>query len=148
MDSHNLIFKNRKASFNYSFSDKYTAGVVLKGSEIKSIKDQSVDFSNSYCIIKHNEIFIIGMNIKEYKFANLNNHDPDRDRKLLLNRKEINQIKKKVSEKKFSIIPTKLFMSSRGLVKIEIGLGKGKKEYDKREDIKQRDIDRRLRENI
>ena len=140
MNSHNLIFKNRKASFNYSFSDKYTAGVVLKGSEIKSIKDQSVDFSNSYCIIKHNEIFIIGMNIKEYKFANLNNHDPDRDRKLLLNKKEINQIKKKVSEKKFSIIPTKLFMSSRGLVKIEIGLGKGKKEYDKREDIKQRDI--------
>tara|TARA_B100000927_G_scaffold95238_1_gene76828 strand:- start:1430 stop:1876 length:447 start_codon:yes stop_codon:yes gene_type:complete len=148
MDSHNLIFKNRKASFNYSFSDKYTAGVILKGSEIKSIKDQAVDFSNSYCIIKHNEIFIIGMNIKEYKFANLNNHDPDRDRKLLLNRKEINQIKKKVSEKKFSIIPTKLFMSSRGLIKIEIGLGKGKKEYDKREDIKQRDIDRRLRENI
>ena len=148
MNSHNLIFKNRKASFNYSFSVKYTAGVVLKGSEIKSIKDQSVDFSNSYCIIKHNEIFIIGMNIKEYKFANLNNHDPDRDRKLLLNKKEINQIKKKVSEKKFSIIPTKLFMSSRGLVKIEIGLGKGKKEYDKREDIKQRDIDRRLRENI
>ena len=148
MDSHNLIFKNRKASFNYSFSDKYTAGIVLKGSEIKSIKDQAVDFSNSYCIIKHNEIFIIGMNIKEYKFANLNNHDPDRDRKLLLNRKEINQIKKKVSEKKFSIIPTKLFMSSRGLIKIEIGLGKGKKEYDKREDIKQRDIDRRLRENI
>ena len=148
MNSHNLIFKNRKASFNYSFSDKYTAGVVLKGSEIKSIKDQSVDFSNSFCIIKHNEIFIIGMNIKEYKFANLNNHDPDRDRKLLLNKKEINQIKKKVSEKKFSIIPTKLFMSSRGLVKIEIGLGKGKKEYDKREDIKQRDIDRRLRENI
>ena len=148
MDSHNLIFKNRKASFNYSFSDKYTAGVILKGSEIKSIKDQSVDFSNSYCIIKHNEIFIIGMNIKEYKFANLNNHDPDRDRKLLLNRKEINQIKKKVSEKKFSIIPTKLFMSRRGLVKIEIGLGKGKKEYDKREDIKQRDIDKRLRENI
>ena len=148
MDSHNLIFKNRKASFNYSFSDKYTAGVILKGSEIKSIKDQAVDFSNSYCIIKHNEIFIIGMNIKEYKFANLNNHDPDRDRKLLLNKKEINQIKKKVSEKKFSIIPTKLFMSSRGLVKIEIGLGKGKKEYDKREDIKQRDIDRRLRENI
>ena len=148
MNSHNLIFKNRKASFNYSFSDKYTAGVILKGSEIKSIKDQAVDFSNSYCIIKHNEIFIIGMNIKEYKFANLNNHDPDRDRKLLLNRKEINQIKKKVSEKKFSIIPTKLFMSSRGLVKIEIGLGKGKKEYDKREDIKQRDIDRRLRENI
>ena len=148
MNSHNLIFKNRKASFNYSFSDKYTAGVILKGSEIKSIKDQAVDFSNSYCIIKHNEIFIIGMNIKEYKFANLNNHDPDRDRKLLLNKKEINQIKKKVSEKKFSIIPTKLFMSSRGLVKIEIGLGKGKKEYDKREDIKQRDIDRRLRENI
>ena len=148
MNSHNLIFKNRKASFNYSFSDKYTAGVVLKGSEIKSIKDQSVDFSNSYCIIKHNEIFIIGMNIKEYKFANLNNHDPDRDRKLLLNRKEINQIKKKVSEKKFSIIPTKLFMSRRGLVKIEIGLGKGKKEYDKREDIKQRDISRKIREDL
>ena len=88
------------------------------------------------------------MKIKEYLYANINNHIPDRDRKLLLNKKEINQIKKKVVEKKLSLIPINLFINKRGLVKIEIGLGKGKKSYDKREDIKQRDTERKLREDI
>ena len=144
----NPFLKNKKANFNYSFSDKYTAGIVLKGTEIKSIKDSAVDFSNSYCTINNNEVFVKGMKIKEYLYANINNHIPDRDRKLLLNKKEINQIKKKVVEKKLSLIPINLFINKRGLVKIEIGLGKGKKSYDKREDIKQRDTERKLREDI
>ena len=148
MSADNFILKNRKAHFNYSFSDRYSAGIILMGSEIKSIKDSAVDFSNSYCTINNNEIFIKGMKIKEYVHANINNHEPDRDRKLLLSKKEIYQIKKKVAEKKFLLIPTCLFINKRGFAKVEIGLGKGKKEFDKREDIKQRDIKRKLREDI
>ena len=148
MSDKKVLINNKKANFNYQFSDKFIAGLVLKGTEIKSIKESSVNFSNSYCVINNNEIFLKGMNIKEYLYGNINNHQPDRDRKLLLSKKEINQIKKKVVEKKFSLIPIKLFVNNRGLAKIEIGLGKGKKEYDKREDIKQRDISRKIREDI
>ena len=148
MSRDKILINNKKSNFNYQFSDKFIAGLVLKGTEIKSIKESSVNFSNSYCVINNNEIFLKGMNIKEYLHGNINNHQPDRDRKLLLSKKEINQIKKKVVEKKFSLIPIKLFVNNRGLAKIEIGLGKGKKEYDKREDIKQRDISRKIREDI
>ena len=148
MSRDKILINNKKANFNYQFSDKFIAGLVLKGTEIKSIKESSVNFSNSYCVINNNEIFLNGMNIKEYLYGNINNHQPDRDRKLLLSKKEINQIKKKVVEKKFSLIPIKLFVNNRGFAKIEIGLGKGKKEYDKREDIKQRDISRKIREDI
>lgn len=146
MTANNLTIRNKKASFNYQFSEKYSAGIVLKGTEIKSIKNASIDFSNSYCTIHNNEIFIKGMVIKEYLYGNINNHEPERDRKLLLNKKEINQIKKKISEKKLSLIPIKLFINSRGYIKVELGLGKGKKSFDKRETIKQRDIERKLRE--
>ncbi len=146
MTANNLTIRNKKASFNYQFSEKYSAGIVLKGTEIKSIKNASIDFSNSYCTIHNDEIFIKGMVIKEYLYGNINNHEPERDRKLLLNKKEINQIKKKISEKKLSLIPIKLFINSRGYIKVELGLGKGKKSFDKRETIKQRDIERKLRE--
>ena len=99
-------------------------------------------------MIEEDQIYIKGMNISQYLFGNLNNHEPDRVRKLLLKRIEINQIKKKVQEKKMILIPTKLFINSRGYAKIEIGLGKGKKIHDKREDIKQRDIERKLRSDF
>jgi len=122
--------------------------MVLKGTEIKSLKESKINFSNSYCTIIDDQIYLKGMNISEYLYGNINNHDPDRDRKLLLNKNEIKQIKKKVSEKKLSIVPIKLFINNRGYVKLEIGLGKGKKSYDKREDIKKRDIDRNLRERL
>tara|TARA_Y100000768_G_C23755870_1_gene576199 strand:- start:2 stop:478 length:477 start_codon:yes stop_codon:yes gene_type:complete len=148
MSDKKVLINNKKANFNYQFSDKYIAGLVLRGTEIKSIKDSSVNFSNSYCIIDNDEIYLKGMVINEYKYGNINNHQKDRDRKLLLNKKEIHQIKKKVTEKKFSLIPIKLFINQRGFAKIEIGLGKGKKEYDKREDIKQRDISRKIREDL
>ena len=128
MSRDKILINNKKANFNYQFSDKFIAGLVLKGTEIKSIKELSVNFSNSYCVINNNEIFLKGMNIKEYLYGNINNHQPDRDRKLLLSKKEINQIKKKVVEKKFSLIPIKLFVNKRGFAKIEIGLGKLEKE--------------------
>lgn len=148
MSDKKILINNKKANFNYQFSDKYIAGLVLKGTEIKSIKNQSVNFSNSYCIINNDEIYLKGMVINEYLYGNINNHQTDRDRKLLLNKKEINQIKKKVTEKNLSLIPIRLFVNQRGYAKIEIGLGKGKREFDKREDIKQRDISRKIREDL
>ena len=133
MNFKNFLIKNKKANFNYDISDKYTAGMVLKGTEIKSLKESKVNFSNSYCLIIDDQVYLKGMNISEYLYGNIN---------------EIKQIKKKVTEKKLSIVPIKLFINNRGYVKLEIGLGKGKKSFDKREDIKKRDIDRNLRESL
>ena len=142
-----VLIKNRKAFFNYEILDKYIVGLVLLGTEIKSIRNGSVTLSNSFCVIENDELFVKGMNISEYSFGNLNNHETDRVRKLLLSNKEIKQIKKKVFEKKLSIVPTKLFVNDRGFAKIEIGLGKGKKTHDKREEIKKRDTERNIRDN-
>ena len=127
-----IFFKNRKATYNYEVFDKYTAGIILKGTEIKSIRDSLINMNSSFCVIDNNDIFIKDLDISEYKYGNLNNHEPKRKRKLLLNKREIIQIKKKVSEKKLSIIPLNLFVSDRGFAKIEIALCKGKKIYDKR----------------
>ncbi len=121
---------------------------MLLGTEIKSIRESAVNLSNSFCSIENDNIIVKGMQISEYLHGNINNHDPLRDRKLLLNKKEIRQIKKKVFEKKLSIIPTKLFVNKRGFAKVELGLGKGKKEYDKRETIKKRDSDRKIRDTL
>jgi SsrA-binding protein len=143
-----ILIKNRKAFFNYQITDKYIAGIMLLGTEIKSIRESAVNLSNSFCSIENNNIIVKGMQISEYLHGNINNHDPLRDRKLLLNKKEIRQIKKKVFEKKLSIIPTKLFVNKRGFAKVELGLGKGKKEYDKRETIKKRDSDRKIRDTL
>jgi len=143
-----ILIKNRKAFFNYQITDKYIAGIMLLGTEIKSIRESAVNLSNSFCSIENDNIMVKGMRISEYLHGNINNHDPVRDRKLLLNKKEIRQIKKKVFEKKLSIIPTKLFVNKRGFAKVELGLGKGKKEYDKRETIKKRDSDRKIRDTL
>lgn len=146
MKKSDILIKNRKAFFNYQITDKYIAGIMLLGTEIKSIRESAVNLSNSFCSIENDNIMVKGMQISEYLHGNINNHDPVRDRKLLLNKKEIRQIKKKVFEKKLSIIPTKLFVNKRGFAKVELGLGKGKKEYDKRETIKKRDSDRKIRD--
>jgi|TARA_B100000809_G_scaffold129744_2_gene127648 SsrA-binding protein len=143
-----ILIKNRKAFFNYQITDKYIAGIMLLGTEIKSIRESAVNLSNSFCSIENDNIIVKGMQISEYLHGNINNHDPLRDRKLLLNKNEIRQIKKKVFEKKLSIIPTKLFVNKRGFAKVELGLGKGKKEYDKRETIKKRDSDRKIRDTL
>ena len=143
-----IFFKNRKATFNYEVFDKYTAGIILKGTEIKSIRSSLITMNSSYCVVDNNTIYVKDLNISEYAFGNVNNHDPIRKRKLLLNKREINQIKKKVSEKKLSIIPLNLFISDRGFAKIEIALCKGKKIYDKRESVKKREVDRKLRQDF
>ena len=148
MKKSDILIKNRKAFFNYQITDKYIAGIMLLGTEIKSIRKSAVNLSNSFCSIENDNIMVKGMQISEYLHGNINNHDPLRDRKLLLNKKEIRQIKKKVFEKKLSIIPTKLFVNKRGFAKVELGLGKGKKEYDKRETIKKRDSDRKIRDTL
>ena len=143
-----IFFKNRKATFNYEVFDKYTAGIILKGTEIKSIRSSLITMNSSYCIVDNNVIYVKDLNISEYEFGNVNNHEPKRKRKLLLNKREINQIIKKVSEKKLSIIPLNLFVSDRGFAKIQIALCKGKKIYDKRESLKKREVDRTLRQNF
>ena len=146
--SKKLFFKNRKASFNYEIFDKYIAGILLKGTEIKSIRNSLINLNSSFCTIDNNEVYVKDLSISEYQFGNSNNHEPKIIRKLLLNKREINQIKKKVIEKKLSIIPLNLFVSDRGYAKIEIALCKGKKIYDKREAVKKREIDRKIRQNF
>ena len=148
MKKQNILIKNRKAFYNYEITDKYLAGIILLGTEIKSVRESAVNISNAFCSIEGDNIFIKGMQIAEYLQGNINNNEPLRDRKLLLNKKEINQIKKKVFEKKFSVIPTKVFINKRGFAKVEICLGKGKKEYDKRESIKKRDSDRKIKDKL
>ncbi len=134
-----IKIKNKKAFFEYFISDKFVAGIVLTGTEIKSIREGKVSLDEAYCAFKEDELFVINMHIAEYKFGTYNNHEPKHDRKLLLNRKELKKLNNKIKEKGFTIIPTVLFVNEKGLAKLEIGLAKGKKLYDKRESIKTKD---------
>ena len=143
MDS-KIKIKNKKAFFEYFISDKFVAGIVLTGTEIKSIREGKVSLEEAYCAFKEDELFVINMHIAEYKFGTYNNHEPKHDRKLLLNRKELKKLNNKIKEKGFTIIPTVLFVNEKGLAKLEIGLAKGKKLYDKRESIKTKDNKRDL----
>jgi SsrA-binding protein len=142
VSANNINIQNRRATFDYSFSDKFIAGMVLKGTEIKSIRDGKVSLADSYCFIKNNELFIRNLHITEYEKASFYNHAPMRERKLLLNRIELNKIDRKIKDAGTSIIALRLFISENGYAKLEIGIGKGKKSFDKREDIKKRDIER------
>ena len=136
----NLI--NKKARFEYFILDTYKCGIQLKGTEIKSIRQAKVSFADSYCIFDGNELFVKNLHIAEYSHGNIFNHDPIRNRKLLLSRKELKKLKSKLNEKGLTLIPVRIFMSERGFAKMEIGLAKGKKIYDKRESIKERDFNR------
>tara|TARA_B100001115_G_C15824568_1_gene410403 strand:+ start:494 stop:943 length:450 start_codon:yes stop_codon:yes gene_type:complete len=141
--------KNRKASFEYEFIQKYTAGIILVGTEIKSIRANKVSISDAYCVILDGEVIIKNLHISEYKYASFINHEPKRERKLLLNKQEINKIKSKVQEKGFALVPIRLFINDKGIAKLEIAVAKGKKIYDKRESIKEKDIRRNIeREKI
>ena len=144
----NTINHNKKAYFEYSVLDKYVAGIQLMGTEVKSIKESKVSISEAFCSIIDNEIFIIGMHVADYKKIKHTNHAPLRTRKLLLNRKEIDKLSKMSKEKGLTIIPLHIFVSDTGIIKIEIGLAKGKKTYDKRESIKAKDLKRELDRNI
>lgn len=142
------ITKNKKAFFDYHIEDKYVAGIVLVGSEVKSIRKKDVSIKESYCHIDNNEMWLKGMHIAEFKESGkYQNHEPVRDRKLLLNKKEIKKLQEKVSQKGMTIVPLSVFINNRGLIKVEIGLASGKKQYDKRQTIKERDVKRDLDRN-
>jgi SsrA-binding protein len=140
----NIVIKNKKASHEYTFLEKFIAGIQLTGTEIKSIRSGKATLVDSYCIFYKGELYIKGMHIAEYWWGNLNNHDPLRERKLLLTGKELRKLEKKVKETGCTIIAIKVFVNERGLAKAEIALAKGKKEYDKREDLKQKDARREM----
>ncbi|WP_213522930.1 SsrA-binding protein SmpB [Nonlabens sp.] len=145
MDFKNKIeIKNRKARFEYELIDKYTAGIVLAGTEIKAIRLGKASIAEGFCEFKNNELFIINMTVQEYSHATYFNHAPKAERKLLLNRKELKKLEKEVANSGNTIIPLKLFINNKGFAKIDIALAKGKKLFDKRETMKDRDNKKRL----
>jgi len=145
--SNNINIRNKKARYEYEFVDKYVAGIVLQGTEIKSIREGKASLQEAYCFVKSGELFIKSMHIAVYEQATHYNHEPLRERKLLLNRRELDKLETKSKEKSLTIIPIRLFISQRGLAKIEIALAKGKKIHDKRDSIKEKDLKRELERN-
>jgi SsrA-binding protein len=140
----NIEIKNKKASFEYAFLDKYTAGIKLTGTEIKSIRAGKANLVDAYCYFENNELYVRGMHVSEYEWGSYSNHEPKRDRKLLLNRKELNKLYRRSQEKGLSIVAYRIFVNEKGLAKLDIALAKGKKQFDKREDIKKKDTKREL----
>ena len=140
--SKKVNIKNRKASFEYQFIDKYVAGIMLLGTEIKSLRNNLANISDAHCVFIENELFVRNLHIAEYNSGGHTNHTPKRERKLLLNRQEINKIYNKVKEKGNTIVPIRLFINEKGKAKLEIVLAKGKKIYDKRQSIKKKDMER------
>jgi SsrA-binding protein len=140
-----MEIKNRSAYFEYFFDAKYEAGMVLTGTEVKSLRNGQASFADSYCMVHKGEIWLKSLHIAEYSHGTANNHDPLRERKLLLKKREILKIESKLKEKGYTIIPLRIFFSEKNLAKVEIGLAKGKKLHDKRESIKQREMDREMK---
>jgi len=138
-----LIAQNRKARHDYFLEDEFEAGISLAGTEVKSLRAGNVNFRDSYAVIRNEEVFIVGLYISPYEQGNINNKDPERDRKLLLHKAEIRKLIGKTEQKGYSIIPTKIYFK-RNKVKLEIALGKGKKLYDKRHSIAERDAQRAI----
>ena len=139
-----ISIRNKKASFEFFLLEKFVAGMVLTGTEIKSIRAGKASINEAYCAFTGGELFVRNMNITEYEYGTYNNHDPKRERKLLLTKRELKKLESKLSEKGLTLVPTLLFVNEKGLAKLEIALGKGKKLYDKRETLKQKDTKRDL----
>lgn len=137
-----IVAKNKRATFDYAILDSFTAGIVLTGTEMKSIREGKVNLADAYCSVKDEEVWALNIQIEEYKNGGHYNHAPRRQRKLLLKRTEIRKIVNKLKDKGLTLICLNMFLSPKGLVKLEIAVGKGKKSFDKREDIKQKDIER------
>ena len=135
---------NKKAGYEYELIDKFTAGIQLLGSEIKSIRAGKASIKESYCLFVKGELWVRNMDISVYAQASINNHEPKRDRKLLLNKTELRKLRKKIDQKGLSIVPTRLYISDRGYAKLNIALAKGKKIYDKRESLKNKDTKREI----
>lgn len=144
MKANQINIKNRRASFDYEITETFTAGMVLTGTEIKSIRAGKASLTDSYCVVDNGEIWAKGINISEYFYGSYNNHSARRDRKLLLNRKEILRIAKAADDTGFTIVPLKIFISDRGFAKLLIGVGRGKKQFDKRQSIREREDKRNL----
>ena len=140
----NINIKNKRATFDYVISDTYTAGIVLTGTEIKSIRLGKASLVDTYCVFTNDELWVKNMHVAEYFYGSYNNHTARRDRKLLLERKELRKLRQAVKSPGFTIVPTRLFINERGLAKLVIGLARGKHEYDKRESIKERDDKREM----
>ncbi|MCU0450717.1 MAG: SsrA-binding protein SmpB [Bernardetiaceae bacterium] len=139
-----LHIRNRRASFEYQFLDKYTAGICLKGTEIKSLRLGKVNVDDAYCLFVGDELFVRNLHINEYEKGTRFNHDPKADRKLLLTRRELRKLAQALKNVGLTIVPTHIFISDRGFAKVDIALAKGKKLHDKRESIKERDVKRDL----
>lgn len=142
--SNNINIKNRKASYEYEFIDTYEAGLVLKGTEIKSIREGKVTLQDGYCFFKNGELFSKGINIAPYEQGSFYNHDPLRDRKLLLHKQELEKLEKKSLDKGLTIIPVRLFINAKGFAKLFIALARGKKLHDKRDNLKEKDMKREI----
>ena len=142
------ISSNRKAYYEYAIEDKYEAGIVLVGTEVKSIREGKVSFADSFCLFFKGELWVRGLHIAEYRFGTTNNHLAVHDRKLLLTKRELKKLEARLVDKGYTIIPLRMFFSEKGLVKMQIGLGRGKKLHDKRDSIKKRDIDREIKRYI
>lgn len=143
-----MEIKNRSAFHEYFFDDKYVAGIILTGTEVKSLRAGRASFNDSYCVVHKGEIWLKSFHIAEYTHGSINNHEPLRERKLLLQKREIKKLESKLKEKGYTIIPLRIFFSEKNLAKVEIGLGKGKKLHDKRESIKARDVEREIRRHL
>jgi SsrA-binding protein len=139
-----ISIKNKRAEFDYEIIERFSAGIALKGSEIKALRDGGGSINEAFCFMRDNELFIKNMNIPEYSHGGYTNHEVLRLRKLLLTKRELRRIDAKIRERGFAIIPIRLFMSDRGFAKIEIGLGKGKKTFDKRNTLKSKDSKREI----
>ncbi|SKB61845.1 SsrA-binding protein [Salegentibacter salinarum] len=142
--SNTINIKNRKARFEYEILDKYVAGIKLAGTEIKAIRQGKASIAESFCEFQNNELFVINMHVEEYSHATHFNHNPKSERKLLLQRRELRKLEKEVKNSGLTIIPLRVFINDRGLAKMQIALAKGKKLYDKRETIKDRESKRKL----
>ena len=136
------ITVNKKALHEYEIIEKFEAGMVLRGSEVKSIREGKVNLKDAYVLIREREAFLINSHISAYSNASYNNHEPERERKLLMNRKEIGKVHKKIKERGFSLIALKMYFNNKGFVKVEIALAKGKRLWEKKQKIKERDIKR------
>jgi SsrA-binding protein len=147
-DQGNVVATNRKAYHDYFIEEKFEAGIVLKGTEVKSLRDRRVNLQDSYADVKEGEVFLHHCHISPYSHGNMMNHDPIRTRKLLLHRKEINKLLGKTQQKGLTLIPLRIYFSERGQVKVELGLAKGKKQHDRRESIKAREAGREVERAI
>lgn len=144
-----IEYKNRKASFEYHLEKTFEAGLKLRGTEVKSVRNGGVNMGDAYCYFNpQGELLVRKLHIAEYKYGNDQNHEPLRPRKLLLKKRELNQLQRKVKERGFSIVPIRVFVNERGLIKMDIALARGKKVFDKRDSIKKKDRKRDLERNL